>query len=103
MPALLIEHAITDVDTWVAAFGRFAERRREGGVIGERVVQPVDDPHYVIIDLEFGTVDEALGFRHFLETQVWSTPASSPALVGTPRARVVVTAEFGPPSPGAGR
>jgi hypothetical protein len=95
MPTLLIEHAVNDFDTWSTAFGRFAERRREGGVLGERIVQPVDDPLYVIVDLEFATVEEARSFQRFLETQVWSRPESSPALVGTPRARVVDTAPVG--------
>ena len=88
MASLLIEHAISDFDLWHDAFMRFAARRKEGGVLHERIMQPVDDPHYVLIDLEFLTLDEARAFQQFLDTQVWSTPANSPALVGTPRARV---------------
>lgn len=88
MPTLLIEHAISDFDLWHHAFTRFAARRKEGGVLHERIMQPVDDPHYVLIDLEFVTLDAARGFQQFLETQVWSTPANSPALVGSPRARI---------------
>ncbi len=52
MPTLHIEHAITDFRTWLAAFGRFADARRNAGVRDERVHQPVGDPHYVIIDLD---------------------------------------------------
>jgi len=88
MPTLLIEHCISDFDTWHAAFALFAERRKDSGVLHERIMQPVDDPHYVLIDLEFGTVEGARNFQRFLETQVWSTPANSPALVGSPRARI---------------
>ncbi len=88
MPTLLIEHAISDFDTWHDAFVHFGQRRKQGGVIGERIMQPVDDPHYVLIDLEFTTIEEARNFQKFLETQVWSTPANSPALVGSPRARI---------------
>jgi hypothetical protein len=94
MPTLLIEHSITDFDTWHEAFVRFAARRKEGGALRERVMQPVDDPHYVLIDLEFATLDAARRFQQFLETQVWSTPANSPALVGSPRTRI---AEVAPP------
>ncbi len=89
MPTLLIEHSISDFDTWLGAFTRFASRRKEGGVLREVVRQPVDDPHYVLIDLDFATAEEARGFQTFLETQVWSTPANSPALVGSPRVRIV--------------
>jgi len=92
MPSLLIEHSISDFATWHAAFERFAARRAEGGVVGERIRQPVDDPHYVLVDLEFTTVAAAQRFKEFLETQVWSDRSSSPALVGSPRARVVDSA-----------
>jgi hypothetical protein len=92
MPTLLIEHAVNDFETWSAAFARFAEQRKRGGVLHERVVQPIDDPGYVIVDLAFSTIDEARDFQRFLETQVWSTPANSPALVGSPLARIVDTA-----------
>lgn len=92
MPTLLIEHSISDFDTWHAAFERFAARRKEGGVIRERIMQPIDDPHYVLIDLEFATLEAAQHFRDFLEDQVWSRRTNSPALVGNPRARIAATA-----------
>ena len=92
MSTLLIEHSISDFDTWNDAFGRFAARRKEGGVLRERIMQPVDDPHYVFIDLEFATVEAAQHFQQFLETQVWSNPANSPALEGSPRSRIAVPA-----------
>ena len=95
MPTLLIEHAISDFDTWYGAFGRFAARRKEGGVLHERIMQPVGDPHYVLIDLEFATLEEAEDFQHFLETQIWSMTANSPALVGSPRARIAEVAPTG--------
>lgn len=89
MSTLLIEHSVSDFDTWQNAFARFAERRKEGGVLSERITQPVDDPQYVLIDLEFATVEAARRFQQFLETQVWSNPTNSPALVGSPRSRIV--------------
>ena len=92
MPTLLIEHSISDFSLWHNAFMRFAVRRVEAGVIRERILQPVDDPHYVLIDLEFATLEEAQGFLQFLEAHVWSTPANSPALVGSPRARIAAEA-----------
>lgn len=76
--------AISDFETWHGAFARYA--RKEGGVLGERIMQPVDDPRYVFVELEFATVEAASRFQAFLETHVWSTPANSPALVGSPRA-----------------
>jgi hypothetical protein len=85
MTTLHIEHPITDLPTWKAAFDRFAEHRRQGGVSAERVQQPVGDAHSVVIDLDFPTREQARRFLGFLETTVWASPDSSPALAGTPR------------------
>ena len=89
MPTLHIEHPITDVGTWTAPFGRFAEVRRAAGVRAERVQQPVGDPSYVVIDLDFDTTDEAEAFRNFLQTQVWAVPENAPALAGAPQTMVL--------------
>jgi hypothetical protein len=92
MPTLHIEHPITDFETWHAAFDQFADRRRQGGVVSERILQPVDDDHYVVIDLDFTTAEEARGFLQFLQAQVWSTSSNAPALAGTPQTRILDTA-----------
>ena len=89
MTTLHIEHPITDYATWRDAYGRFAERRREAGVRAERVQQPVDDAHYVVVDLDFRTRAQAERFLAFLETTVWASRESSPALAGTPRTRLL--------------
>ena len=89
MTTLHIEHPITDLTVWRAAFDRFAERRRQGGVSAERIQQPVDDDHYVVVDLDFATVDQARRFLGFLESTVWASRDASPALVGRPVARIL--------------
>lgn len=89
MRTLHIEHAITDIETWAAAFNRFAEARRAAGVRAERVQQPVDDPRYVVVDLEFDTTEEARAFLAFLESQVWKVRENSPGLAGTPQTMVL--------------
>lgn len=89
MTTLHIEHPITDPTTWRAAFDRFAEHRRRGGVCGERILHPVDDDHYVVVDLDFPTRELASRFLTFLETTVWASRDSSPALAGTPRTRLL--------------
>lgn len=85
MTTLHIEHAITDLDTWTSAFSRFAEVRGRAGVRSETVRVPVDDPTFVVIDLDFDTPAEAEAFLRFLTTQVWADPASSPGWPGAPR------------------
>lgn len=89
MPTLHIEHPITDIDTWTAAFRRFAENRRQAGVRAERVQRPVDRPDYVVIDLDFDTGEGARAFLRFLEEQIWASRESSPALVGTPQTMIL--------------
>jgi hypothetical protein len=96
MATLHIEHAITDLETWLAAFGRFAEAREKAGVRGVRVYQPVDDERYIVIDLDFATVAEAERFKRFLETNVWSSSQASPGLAGSPRARVLAPVAAAP-------
>ncbi len=86
---LHIEHAITDLDTWTSAFGRFAEIRSRAGVRAETVRVPIDDPTFVVIDLDFDTTAEAEAFLRFLTTAVWADPASSPGLAGRPRTRIL--------------
>jgi hypothetical protein len=92
MPTLHIEHAIVDFDLWKAAFDRFADVRQQSGVLEHRIQRPVDDARFVVIDLDFGTTDEAQHFLTFLRERVWSSPANAPALVGTPQTRILETA-----------
>lgn len=89
MTTLHIRHAITDFDTWASAFGRFAGARRDAGVRAHRVQRPVDDPAYVVIDLDFDTTDAAESFLGFLRTNVWGVPANSPGLGGTPETMIL--------------
>ena len=91
MSTLHIEHPITDFETWASAFDQFTEARRDAGVRTHRVLRPVDDPCFVVVDLEFDTDDAALAFREFLRTVVWTIPENSPALAGEPHAVVLRT------------
>ena len=89
MVTLHIEHAITDYGAWKQAFDRFADIRRDSGVLRHRVHRPHDDGRYVLIELDFGTGEEATKFLDFLTTRVWSTPANAPALMGRPQPRIL--------------
>ena len=95
---LHIEHAITDFGVWRTAFASFDQARHAAGVREARVYRPVDDPKFVVLDLDFDTRGEADAFLRFLETVVWENPANSPALVGAPRAVVLERALVGVPA-----
>jgi len=67
----------------------YAEVRANAGVRSFAIRQPVDDPKYLMLDLEFDDADVAGTFAGFLREHVWSSPASSPGLAGPPRTRVL--------------
>jgi hypothetical protein len=92
---LHIEHPITDLQTWLGAFARFAQRRTDAGVKAERIHQPIDDDRYIYVELDFETSEQATAFRGFLETKVWANPEASPGLDGAPIARVLNEVQAG--------
>lgn len=92
MVTLHIEHAITDYPTWRDAFDGFAAVRSASGVTAARVAQPVDDRHWIVVDLDFDSVDGAAAFLEFLKGRVWPSAAAAPALIGAPRTRILVPA-----------
>lgn len=94
MPTLHIEHPITDLATWTRAFTALTEVRRQAGVRTETVRHPVGDKAFVVVDLEFATFEQAQAFLQFLETKVWAVPANSPALAGSPDARILEPVEL---------
>ena len=89
MQTLRIEHPISDYAVWRRAFDAVAAARTEAGVRAHRVHRPADDDHYVLVDLDFDTVQEATAFLAFLRTRIWSSPTESPALAGDPTTRVL--------------
>jgi hypothetical protein len=93
MTTLHIEHSIHDFEVWRSAFARLADHRRKAGVIGHRVAQPLDDPHYLSIDLDFPDAPHAEAFLEFLQTRVWSSTEKSPALAGAVSTRILEPAD----------
>ena len=92
MPTLQLEHSIKDFAMWKAAFDRDPIDRRGLGVRRHRVFRPLDDPNYVVVELEFETEREAQAGGAALR-KLWSSRQAAPALVGAPRVRIVETVE----------
>jgi len=92
MPTLQFEHAIKDFEMWKAAFDRDPIDRRGLGVRRHRVYRSVDDPHYVVGELEFDTTAEARACADALH-ELWKSRQAAPALAGTARVRIVETVE----------
>lgn len=89
MFTLSIEHPISDFPTWKQAFDQFADARQDAGVASHRIRRPVDDPHYLVIELEFHSHERADNFRQFLHNVVWTNRDTSPALAGEPQTRIL--------------
>ena len=92
MPTLHLEHAIKDFELWKTAFDRDPIDRRGLGVRRYRIVRPLDDPHYVMVDLDFETAADAEACRAALQV-LWGSGTAAPALVGDPQVRIVETVE----------
>lgn len=89
MTTLRIEHSIHDYDLWKTAFDGFADVRTKAGVRAFTIRWPVDNPKYLMLDLEFDTIERAGAFVAFLEQNVWSSPNSSPGLAGLPQTQIL--------------
>ncbi len=88
MSTLRIEHAISDYDTWKAAFDRDPANRKQSGVRRYTISRPIDDPHYVLIDLDLDNVSDAEALLTALH-EIWQSPAAAPALAGRPQTRIL--------------
>jgi len=89
MHTLHIEHAVTDFAIWNTAFAGFADLRQQSGVRHQRVQRPLNDPAYVVIDLDFDTASQAENFLGFLQANLWPSPGNAPALIGVPQTRIL--------------
>ncbi len=91
MYTLQIEHEITDFDLWKSAFDRDPVNRAASGVTAHRISRPVDDPRYVVVELDFERRAEAEALLAKLHAKVWNS-AAAPALRGAPKTRILESA-----------
>jgi hypothetical protein len=94
MYVLQIEYPIADYDAWKAAFDDDRLDRAGSGVRRYRILQPTDDPNYVVIDLEFDDVGEAEAYLAALQRAVYSSQEASPAGGSGPQTRIVEVVEM---------
>lgn len=92
MYTLQIEHKIKDFDLWKTAFDRDPVNRAESGVTAHRISRPVDDPHYVVVELDFGQRVQAEALLAKLQETVWTSAVAAPALEGAPTTRILQSA-----------
>ena len=90
MYVLRIEHQVPDFDGWKEAFDSDPMGRKQSGVRRYQVLRPIDDPNYVMIDLEFDSSNEAQAFRVALQG-LWRRVEGE--VMENPRARIVEAVE----------
>ena len=90
MPILRIEHPVPDFDGWKRAFDSDPVGRERSGVRRYHILRSLDDPNYVMIDLEFDTKGEAEALLAAMR-EVWRRVAGS--VMSNPQARIVEVAE----------
>jgi hypothetical protein len=90
MPTLRIEHAVPDFESWKQAFDSDPAGRSGSGVRRYTVLRSVEDPNFVMIDLDFDTVEEARALLDKMR-QIWSGPGK--AVMRDPRARIAESVE----------
>lgn len=88
MYVLRIEHSVRDFDEWKSAFDGDPIGREQGGVRRYRVLRPMDDSNFALIDLEFESQGEAEAFLTALR-ELWGRVD----VMRDPQARVVEIVE----------
>ena len=92
MYILRIEHPVPNFDGWKTAFDSDPVGRERSGVRRYRVLRPVDDANYVMIDLEFDTARQAESMLAALRT-LWGRVEGT--VMMNPQARIVEAVETG--------
>ena len=88
MHILHIEHPVPNYDAWKSAFDSDPIGRKQSGVRRYRILRALDNPNYVMIDLEFDSASEAEDMHAALR-ELWSHVD----VMHSPQARIVEVVE----------
>lgn len=90
MPIVRIEHSVPNFEKWKQAFDSDPVDRKGSGVQRYEVFRAVDDPNYVMIDLEFDSTQKAEEFLRTME-RLWI--GAGKAVMQNPRSRIATRVE----------
>jgi hypothetical protein len=90
MPILRIEHPVPSFDGWKAAFDSDPVGRERSGVRRYHILRSMDDPNYVMIDLEFDGKSEAEALLAAMR-EVWGRVEGT--IMWNPQAHIVEVVE----------
>jgi len=91
MYILRIEHPVPNYAGWKQAFDSDPVGREKSGVRRYQILRPVDDPNYVMIDLEFDTAGQAEALLAAMRI-VWGRVEGT--IMMNPQARIVEAVEI---------
>ena len=89
MAVLLIQHKITDLDVWLETYANYASEREQAGVKEAHILQPDDDPQYIVVIHFFDTANAAEEFRTFLRERVWTSTGETRGMGSEPQAMIL--------------
>ena len=90
MVVLQIEHAVPDFVLWKKAFDIDPANRKQSGVKRHKIFRQADNPNYVVIELEFETLNEAKNLLAALQ-KVWKQIEGK--VITGPKARIIELTE----------
>lgn len=90
MYLLRIEHTVPNFGGWKQAFDSDPVGREKMGVRQYQILRAVDEPNYVMIDLEFDTAEQAEALLSAMRS-VWSRVEGT--VMTNPKARIVEKVE----------
>ena len=90
MYILRIEHPVPNFEGWKKAFDSDPVGREKSGVRRYQILRAVDDPNYVMIDLEFDTVSQAEALLAAMRV-IWGRVEGT--IIMAPQARIVELVE----------
>jgi ribose 5-phosphate isomerase len=90
MVTLQIEHPVPGFEGWKKAFDSDPAGRQQGRVLRYKILRKVDDPNYIIVDLEFDKLSEAENFLNSLR-KLWGRVEGT--LINNPQARIIEVIE----------
>ena len=90
MIVLQIEHSVPSFEGWKQAFDSDPVGRQKSGVRRYRILRPVNDPNFAIIELEFDSIGEAEALLAAMRT-VWSRVEGT--IMQNPQHRIVEMVE----------
>ena len=90
MPIVRIEHSVPNFEKWKQAFDSDPADRKGSGVHRYQVLRLKSDPNYVMIDLEFDSVEMAETFLRTMQ-RIWGGPGK--AVMLNPSGRIADVVE----------